>query len=667
MAETLISPGVLARENDQSQITSQPVQAGAAIVGPTVKGKKGIPTLVTSYSEYLAAFGSTFSSGSDTYSFLTSISAYNYFQNGGTSLLVTRVASGSFSPATSSKVEGNTGLETGLQVFTTNSFDISGSTAGTYTGISGSNNSDGSGAVFTIVLSNTQSIDSITVTSSGSGYEVGDIITVPNTEFGGVAESGSALTLTLVAGNIQQPNNIFTLETLAEGTIMNSAGAEGSTGALTNGTADNVRWEIVSPNPSQGVFSVVIRQGNDTTKSKSVLETFTNVSLDPKAPNYIAKVIGDQTQTLMGAGTSDPYLQVTGSYPNASRFVRVKSVNVKTPDYFDNAGLAKAAYTASIPVAQSGSFGDATGNITGTADNFYNLINNSDTQGISGSDYTDAFNLLANKDDYRYNVITAPGLIYENATHATPLNTLISNIENRGDAIIVMDLKNYSSTVVGATTTAASLDSSYAATYWPWLQVTDPDSQQLVWVPASTMIPGVYANNDRTSEAWFAPAGINRGGLGTVRQAERKLTQANRDTLYTGKVNPIATFPGRGVVVFGQKTLQTQASALDRVNVRRLLIQLKGYISQVADNLVFEQNTAATRNQFLSQVNPYLESVQQRQGLYAFKVVMDSSNNTADVIDRNQLVGAIYIQPTKTAEFIYLDFNILPTGATFPA
>ena len=667
MAETLISPGVLARENDQSQITSQPVQAGAAIVGPTVKGRKGIPTLVTSYSEYLAAFGSTFSSGSDTYSFLTSISAYNYFQNGGTSLLVTRVASGSFSPATSSKVEGNTGLETGLQVFTTNSFDISGSTAGTYTGISGSNNSDGSGAVFTIVLSNTQSIDSITVTSSGSGYEVGDIITVPNTEFGGVAESGSALTLTLVAGNIQQPNNIFTLETLAEGTIMNSAGAEGSTGALTNGTADNVRWEIVSPNPSQGVFSVVIRQGNDTTKSKSVLETFTNVSLDPKAPNYIAKVIGDQTQTLMGAGTSDPYLQVTGSYPNASRFVRVKSVNVKTPDYFDNAGLAKAAYTASIPVAQSGSFGDATGNITGTADNFYNLINNSDTQGISGSDYTDAFNLLANKDDYRYNVITAPGLIYENATHATPLNTLISNIENRGDAIIVMDLKNYSSTVVGATTTAASLDSSYAATYWPWLQVTDPDSQQLVWVPASTMIPGVYANNDRTSEAWFAPAGINRGGLGTVRQAERKLTQANRDTLYTGKVNPIATFPGRGVVVFGQKTLQTQASALDRVNVRRLLIQLKGYISQVADNLVFEQNTAATRNQFLSQVNPYLESVQQRQGLYAFKVVMDSSNNTADVIDRNQLVGAIYIQPTKTAEFIYLDFNILPTGATFPA
>ena len=181
------------------------------------------------------------------------------------------------------------------------------------------------------------------------------------------------------------------------------------------------------------------------------------------------------------------------------------------------------------------------------------------------------------------------------------------------------------------------------------------------------MVGGVYAYNDNVSEPWFAPAGINRGGLSTVVRAEKKLSQANRDTLYQNKVNPIATFPGTGVVVYGQKTLQTKASALDRVNVRRLLISLKSYISQVANNLVFEQNTIATRTNFLNQVNPYLESVQQRQGLYAFKVVMDSSNNTPDVIDRNQLVGQIYLQPTKTAEFVYLNFNILPTGVSFPA
>ena len=179
------------------------------------------------------------------------------------------------------------------------------------------------------------------------------------------------------------------------------------------------------------------------------------------------------------------------------------------------------------------------------------------------------------------------------------------------------------------------------------------------------MIAGVYAYNDSVAEPWFAPAGINRGGLGTVIQAERRLAQSDRDTLYVANVNPIATFPGSGVVVYGQKTLQKAASALDRVNVRRLLIALKSYISQVANNLVFEQNSIATRNNFLSQVNPYLSSVQQRQGLYAFKVVMDDSNNTPDVIDRNQLVGQIYLQPTKTAEFILLDFNVLPTGATF--
>ena len=572
MAETLISPGVLTRENDQSQITSQPVQAGAAIVGPTVKGQVNIPTLVTSYSEYLANFGSTFESGSDTYSFLTSISAYNYFQNGGESLLVTRVQSGTFTSATSSFVSGT------------------------------------------------------------------------------IAE---------------QANNIFTLETIGDGINMNSTSTETSTGALPSGSSDNIRWEIVNPNKAKGVFSVIIRRGDDTTKSKSVLESFTNVSLDPKQSNYIARVIGDQKQVMRGAGV-DPYLQTSGSFRNASRYVRVKSVDVKTPDYFDNSGVAKDAYTGSIPVAQSGTMGDASGNIVGANANYYENIN-TNTQGLTASDYTDALGLLANADEFQYNVISTPGLIYSVAAHQTPLNTLISNIENRGDAIIITDLSTYGSTVASTTQTAANLDTSYAAAYWPWVQITDPDAGKLVWVPASTMIPGVYAANDATAEAWFAPAGINRGGLGTVNQAERKLTSTNRDELYIGKVNPIATFPGRGVVVFGQKTLQTQASALDRVNVRRLLIELKSYISQVSDNLVFEQNSIATRNTFLGQVNPYLESVQQRQGLYAFKVVMDESNNTADVIDRNQLVGAIYIQPTKTAEFIYLDFNILPTGATFPA
>jgi len=244
---------------------------------------------------------------------------------------------------------------------------------------------------------------------------------------------------------------------------------------------------------------------------------------------------------------------------------------------------------------------------------------------------------------------------------------LVTLAENRQDCVSVIDLVPYNSTIGTVTNNVSTFNSSYAATYWPWLQSIDPNTAQTVWSPASVFIPGVYAFTDASSDPWFAPAGLIRGALGGVVRAERKLTSGNRDTLYEANVNPIATFPGSGTVVFGQKTLQKTASALDRINVRRLLIALKAYITQVSDNLVFEQNTIATRNNFLAQVNPYLESVQQRQGLYAFKVVMDETNNTADVIDRNQLVGQIYLQPTKTAEFIILDFNVLPTGATFPS
>ncbi len=585
MAEVLISPGVLARENDQSFLQAQPVQAGAAIVGPTVKGPVGIPTLVTTYSDYQNVFGAVVESGSAEYTYLTSISAYNYFQQGGDSLLVTRVVSGSFSSATSTTITGS-------------------------------------------------------ATTSG---------------------------------------NLFTLKTISEGIGQNSLTEnEGANNTMSSGSADNVRWEIVDPDKAQGTFSLLIRRGNDRSNQKAVLETWANLSMDPNSNNYIAKVIGDSKQTVTNDGT-DYYVKNEGNYLNRSRYVYVDSVSKNTLNFFDNNGDAKVAFTGSIPVAQSGSFESATGTVFNANNSpalFYENISNNNVQGFdsdalgdtsTAGTYGVALNLLANQDDYQFNLITVPGLIKGNANASGEITTMVNNAQTRGDNIAVVDLVNWDANISTVTAGAAGIDSSYAATYWPWLQTIDPDTSATVWVPASTMIPGVYAFNDRSGEPWFAPAGLNRGGLSTVLRAERKLTNGNRNTLYTANVNPIATFPNTGVVVFGQKTLQKAASALDRVNVRRLLIELKSYISQVADNLVFEQNTIATRNNFLSQVNPFLESVQQRQGLYAFKVVMDDSNNTPDVIDRNELVGQIYLQPTKTAEFIYLDFNVLPTGATFPA
>ena len=574
MATTLISPGVLSIENDQSFISQQPVTVGAAIIGPTVKGQPEIPTIVTSYSDYQNKFGTTFTSASQVYTYFTSIAAYNYFNNGGQSLLVARVVSGTFTSATT----------------------------------------------------NSSSVANCFIASTGSSA-----------------------------------TQSFSLQTLSEGIIVNSSSSLDASGSLTSGSSDNIRWQIVNSSANQGTFDMLIRRGDDNTNNPIVLETWTNLSLDPLAPNYVAKVIGDYT---LNYNSTTNQVEISGSYPNRSAYVRIASVDLPTPNYFDNNGNPKANYTGSLPALGSGSFGGAVGTIMTNGQYYDQITDGNRSQGIPSASYGNMINLLSNADDYRFNILLAPGLF--DSLHTSQSTTIINNTQNRGDSIFVLDLVPYStqtpSTVV---TQAQSRNTSYAASYWPWCQVIDPDSGKNVWVPASTLIGGVYAYNDKVSEPWFAPAGINRGGLGVVTRAAVKLSQTNRDTLYSGKVNPIATFPGIGVVVYGQKTLQTKASALDRVNVRRLLIALKSYISQVAQNLIFEQNTIATRNQFLSQVNPYLQSVQQRQGLYAFKVVMDDSNNTPDVIDRNQLVGQIFIQPTKTAEFIYLDFNILPTGVSF--
>jgi hypothetical protein len=450
---------------------------------------------------------------------------------------------------------------------------------------------------------------------------------------------------------------------------MNSEGPTGAFNTLLSGSIDNFRWEVTSPNINDGTFSLLIRQGNDSIISPSILETFGPLSLDPFASNYIEKVIGNQVETIR-SDNGEYYVQMTGSYANNSSYVRVKSVNQTTPNYLDNNGVFQPQFTGSFPIAASGSFGDGKGtNIpTGVAGKYYENITSNNIQGLTANSYIESISLLANKDSYKYNILVAPGLI---SSHGAPSSTVITQlqttVQERGDAIAIIDLVPYNAQISTVTSTVSSYNTPYMATYWPWLKTIDPNTANQVWVPASTMIPSVYAFNDSVAAPWFAPAGINRGILPTVIQAERILTQGNRDTLYQSNVNPIATLPGAGIVVFGQKTLQKKRSALDRVNVRRLLIELKNYISQVADTFVFEQNDANTRSELLSIINPYLSSIQQQQGLTSFKVIMDETNNPPSVVDQNQLVGQIYLQPTKTIEFILLDFNILPTGAVFPA
>ena len=275
-----------------------------------------------------------------------------------------------------------------------------------------------------------------------------------------------------------------------------------------------------------------------------------------------------------------------------------------------------------------------------------------------------ALNAVSNPDEFDINLLAIPGIIH--GLHPTVTNHAIDKVEDRADCFFILDGSKYGRTVQGAKDDIKAIDSNYVGTYYPWIKILDSVKGKPTWVPPSVVLPGVFANSDRIGQEWFAPAGLNRGGLTEVLEAQTRLTNLERDDLYDARINPIATFPGQGVVVFGQKTLQGKPSALDRVNVRRLLINLRKFIASSSRFLVFEQNTSQTRSRFLNIVNPYMEQVQANAGLTAFRVVMDDSNNTPDVVDRNQLVGQIFIQPTRTAEFIVLDFVVQPTGATFP-
>ena len=247
MAETLLSPGVLTRENDQTLVTQGPVTAGAALLGPTVKGPVNIPTLVTSYSDYKNKFGGAFESASISFEYLTSIAAFNYFQAGGESILLTRIVSGTYLPATASAAALGTG-------------------SGDYTTAS------------------------------------------------------------------------FTLETISQGDLMNNSGSVTTSGSLAGGTGDNLRYEVASLDSGSGQFSLLIRRGDDNEKNKTILETFNDLSLDPNSENYIEKVIGNQVQNFDTDSDGNRFIQVTGSFTNNSKFVRVKSVANPTLNYLDNDG-----------------------------------------------------------------------------------------------------------------------------------------------------------------------------------------------------------------------------------------------------------------------------------------------------------------------------------------
>ena len=291
-----------------------------------------------------------------------------------------------------------------------------------------------------------------------------------------------------------------------------------------------------------------------------------------------------------------------------------------------------------------------------------------------------AIDSVSDPEVVEHNIMAVPGIVN------TSLNDYMVRVaENRADTMAIIDLpsaytprQDFGKTDVRFTPSqtiaefrARGLNSNYAAAYYPWVQIRDTINDQVLWAPPSIVGLGVISRTQETTEPWFAPAGFNRGGLTDghagipVTNIREKLTKKDRDNLYEANINPIASFPAQGIVVFGQKTLQLTPSALDRINVRRLLLFVKRGISQIANSILFDQNIETTWSRFRAKADRFLASVKTRLGLEDYRFVLDSSTTTPDLQDRNVLYAQVFLKPAKAIEFIAVDFNITNSGASF--
>jgi hypothetical protein len=750
MAEKIVSPGVFTRENDLSFIAQGVGAIGGVFIGPLKQGPAFKPTIVNTQSEFEDIFGVVDST------YYTENSVQNYLRETGVATIVRVAGLGGYKELGPIGIIAS-GSNFQKLVYTLNNTEnsnTSASFAGTVSSsltnpdvLTFSGSQIGTNLTASISPAGTYAVTKTFGTSPlgtknayaytyfenilGTTHYTASTVILPLQNFSddAIGASTPMIQSQLIAGDRY---DLFQVKTISDG------------------NAENTRFKVVISDvkaagsvagSDYATFTLQVRKYNDTDKRKYVLETYSNLNLDPTSPNYIARAIGDRYITTDASGKITEY----GDYSNKSRYIYIAPSNPDaipvTAAPYGNAGyyhpIAAGIYTGSLvdvtykSVASSTNPGgfdfEGTYSIDNTQflkpipanattssafalddNNEYPLtgsaaadvarrafavalqggfdgmspaksiakginITNTNTQGFDLSEsstsgsvaYQKALDAISNQDEYDINLVVMPGVIQ--TLHTSVAQAGIDLCEARTDCFYIMDSVAQDGTIDGAVEVAESLDTNYAATYYPWIKTIDLNTNKMVAVPPSVLMPAVFAANDNSAAEWFAPAGLNRGGITGAIGVVNRLTHADRDTLYEGKVNPIAQFPGQGIVAFGQKTLQSRPSALDRINVRRLLITVKKYIASTSRYLVFEQNTAETRNKFLNTVNPYLEGIQQRQGLYAFRVVMDDSNNTPDVIDRNILQGAIFLQPTKTAEFIQIDFNILPTGATFGA
>jgi len=722
MAERIVSPGVFTRENDLSFLPQGIGEIGAAFIGPLKEGPAFVPTIVRTQAEFEEVFGKV----DGTY--YTEYAVQNYLREAGQATIVRVAGTGGYTQVKPAAIIASASAGLGEKIVgvlysTANGLQDYGFLGGAVTS---NDATDGSfllsaSAVFTsasILPSATNDLADVFGESPMGSKGAYSYLYFEDlaTEYSGSSTSNTVISLSVL------PNQVYGAAQQAETPIVKSQNISGQRYNLFkfvtigHGTNYNTKFKVGISNvkaagedgaTDYSTFTVTIRRFDDTDKRKVVLETFANVNLDPSSVNYIARRIGDRYYTVDDDGKITEY----GDWGNQSKYIRVvinDGNEIGGPGTYpiSAAPFGHAAYvnpikansnaeslkvpavalqttstgnTANAPIYYSGfdfeTVGTADDNMmylkpipsgvtTGSNSDFafdsqlsfvmtgsnsvdmakrqfilgfqygfdglnattkINLgsdISVSNTQGFNLATststgtlaYEKAINAISNADEFDINMVVTPGVIRE--YHPSVTTKVIDMCEDRQDCFYIADFNRIDATIAESTVQSNAVDSNYVATYYPWVKTIDTNTNKLLAVPPSVLMPAVFASNDRLAAEWFAPAGLNRGGITGAVSVLNRLTHAERDTLYENKVNPIAAFPGQGIVAFGQKTLQDKASALDRINVRRLLITVK---------------------------------------------------NTPDVIDRNILAGQIFLQPAKTAEFIVIDFNILPTGASFSA
>lgn len=294
-----------------------------------------------------------------------------------------------------------------------------------------------------------------------------------------------------------------------------------------------------------------------------------------------------------------------------------------------------------------------------------------DSETTNIAQFKSAIDILSNTEDVDINLLVTPGVNFYNNEEI--VKYALDMAEDRADTLYIIDSPRITTSTAKGTPEevinyleSTGIDSNYATTFWPWVQIEDAISGKYTYQSPTFLAVKAIALTDNVAAPWYAPAGFNRGLAGnSVKRADIKLKKTERDTLYGGRVNPIATIVQQGVVILGQKTMQIDQTALDRISVRRLLLQVRRLVAAASQTLLFEPNDQTLRDQFLSRVEPILLNIQNQRGLYSFKIIMDDTNNNNDTLDRSTLVGKIQLKPTKAMEFLDLTFQVLPQGANF--